>query len=187
MQIVSNNREKCLDTKSSFSGGNQVWQEKGKKKSKFRTYLLINMRKQLGRGLVSVVSTAVCLLMLRDCMCSKVKFVLELRTLNVLISVTETWLNRTSSWKLEWMGNRKTYCERTWSTIISPVWYNRHLSENSWMVLLEDMLAFLGQLHHSFFKQIQTNVWGKPSGWRDSNEAFWMSDEGTRKVGITKG
>lgn len=24
MQIVSNNREKCLDSKSSFSGGNQV-------------------------------------------------------------------------------------------------------------------------------------------------------------------
>lgn len=60
------------------------------KKSKFRIYLLINMRKQLGRGLVSVVSTAVCLLMARDCMCSKVKFVLELRTLNVLISITES-------------------------------------------------------------------------------------------------
>lgn len=52
---------------------------KGGKKSKFRIYLLINMRKQLGRGLVSVVSTDVCLLMPRDCMCSEVKFVLELR------------------------------------------------------------------------------------------------------------
>lgn len=62
---------------------------KGGKKSKFRIYLLINMRK-LGRGLVSIVSTAVCLLMPRDCMYSKVKFVLELRTLNVLISITET-------------------------------------------------------------------------------------------------
>lgn len=52
---------------------------------------MINMRKQLGRGLVTVfVSTSICMLTSRDSMCKKVKLVLELNIKCKLISITET-------------------------------------------------------------------------------------------------
>lgn len=62
--------------------------EKGKK-SKFRSYLGINVRKQLERGLLTnLVSIDICTLMPRDNMWVKMKCVFKLRSLNVSSSIS---------------------------------------------------------------------------------------------------